>query len=179
MKEINDTGVRGFLKWLQVAQPGIYAKAAPEIAKHATGAFDDYHAGNWKIAGLGQSDALQMLSVNPGLISAPNVDVSDAADNGAKSSSLTNTISNIVNGISTLYMTKKQADIQQQVVNTQLQRAAMGLPPLPANLSNLGVPQVSVGLSGGTGTGLVVAGVAVVGLVIFSMMSRGGSRARR
>lgn len=180
MKEINDTGVRGFLKWLQVVQPGLYAKAAPEIAKHATGAFDDYHAGNWKIAGLGQTDALQMLSVNPGLISAPNVDVSDAADNGAKSSSLTNTISNIVNGISTLYMTKKQADIQQQVVNTQLQRAAMGLPPLPTSLSNLGVPQVSVGLSGGTGTALAIAGVGIAGIILFSMMSgRGGSRARR
>jgi hypothetical protein len=179
MKEITDTGVRGFLKWFQQAQPGLYQKIAPEITKHATGAFDDYHAGYWKVAGLGQADALQMLSVDPGLISIPNVDVSDAADSGAKSSSLTNTISNIVNGISTLYMTKKQADIQQQVVNTQLQRAALGLPPLPTSLSNLGVPQVSVGLSGGTGTGLVIAGIAVAGLVLFSMMGRGGNRARR
>lgn len=178
MNEINETGVRGFLKWYQQAQPGLYKKIAPEVAKHVPAAFTDYHNGHWKIAGLGQSDALQQLSVDPSLIRAPTVDVSTAANDGAASSSITDTISNIVKGISTLYLTKKQADIQQQVVNTQLQRAAAGLPPLPTSLSNLGVPQVNVGLSGGMGTGLVVAGSVAALLFILKMMS-GRARSRR
>lgn len=172
MKEINDTGVRGFLKWFQQAQPGLYARVASQVSDRAPGAFDDYHAGNWKIAGLGQSAALQQLSFDPGLISIPNVDVSDAADAGAKSSSITDTIANIVKGVSTLYLTKKQADIQQQVVNTQLQRAAAGLPPLPTSLQNLGVPQVSVGLSAGTGTMLAVGGGLALLLILFSRRGR-------
>lgn len=165
---INDTGVRGFLKWFRAEQPGLYSKLAKEVSAKVPGAFDDYHNGNWKIAGLGQADAITQLSVDPSLITAPTVDVADAADAGNKSSSITDTISNIVKGISTLYMTKKQADIQQQVVNTQLQRAALGLPPLPQNLANLGVPQVNVGLSSGTGTGIAVA--AVVGLLVLGIL---------
>ncbi len=170
--QINDTGVRGFLKWLKIEQPGVYSRVARELSARVPGAFDDYHGGNWKIAGLGQMDALQQLSIDPGLIRAPTVDVSDAADAGGKSTSITSTIANIVNGVSTLYLTKKQADIQQQVVNTQLQRAAMGLPPLPQSLANLGVPQVSVGLSGGTGTALAIGGAALLAMIAFGMFGR-------
>lgn len=175
MVQIQDTGVRGFLKWLKSpdGQPGLYKVIADKISAHVPGAFDDYHAGNWKIAGLGQAEALQQLSIDPSLVTAPTVDVSDAANNGGTSSSITDTISNIVKGISTLYMTKKQADIQQQVVNTQLARAAAGLPPLPTNLANLGVPQVNVGLQSGTGTALAVGGGIL--LLVF-LMSRRRSR---
>lgn len=175
---INDTGVRGFLKWLRAEQPGLYKKIAPAIAEQVPAAFDDYHAGGWRVAGLGQSDALVALSVDPGLVAAPTVDVSDAANSGGTSSSVTSWISSIVQGVSSLYLTKKQADIQQQVVNTQLQRAAAGLPPLPTSLANLGVPQVSVGLSSGTGTGIAIAvgGALLLGAIgLFS----GKRRSRR
>ena len=171
-EQITETGIRGFLKWLQQAQPGIYRHVAPKVAQHVPGAFSGYHAGGWKIAGLGQSEALQQLTVDPGLVQAPTVDVSDAANDGVSSTSLTSTISSIVNGISALYLTKKQADIQQQVVNTQLQRAAAGLPPLPTNLANLGVPQVSVGLSAGTGTAVAIAGGTLLLLFAFGIFGR-------
>lgn len=164
---INDGGVRGFLKWFRSQQPGLYAEVARHVSQKVPGAFNDYHAGNWKIAGLGQSEALQQLSLDPSLVKAPTVDVSDAADAGSSTSSITDTISNIVKGISTLYMTKKQADIQQQVVNTQLARAAAGLPPLPQNLANLGVPQVNVGLQSGTGTWLAVGGGLLLLAILF------------
>jgi hypothetical protein len=154
---ISDTGVRGFLKWLKIEQPGLYPKIANAIADQVPGAFDDYHAGRWRVAGLGQSSALAVLNVDPGLVPAPTVDVSEAADSGGKSTSITDTIASIVKGISSLYLTKKQVDVQQQVVNTQLQRAAAGLPPLDASIANLGVPQVRVGLSAGTGTGIALA----------------------
>lgn len=174
---INDTGIRGFLKWWKQEQPGLYPKVAKAVAANVPAAFDDYHAGNWKIAGLGQMDALQALSINTDLVPAPTVDISDAADAGAKSTSLADTISNIVKGVSTLYLTKKQADIQQQVVNTQLQRAAAGLPPLPQSLANLGVPQVNVGLQGPTGTALAI-GAGVLGL-LFVAGAIGRRRGRR
>lgn len=173
---INDTGVRGFLKWWKAEQPGLYPKVAQLVSQRVPAAFDDYHGGNWKIAGLGQTDALQMLSVDPSLVSAPTVDVSDAADSGAKSTSIADTISNIVKGVSTLYLTKKQADIQQQVVNTQLQRAAAGLPPLPQSLANLGVPQVNVGLQGNTGIMLAIGGGLLAFALFFGRGGRGRSR---
>ena len=174
---INDTGIRGFLKWFRTEQPGLYAKVAKVVNAKVPGAFSDYHLGGWRVAGLGQTDALTALSVDPSLVSLPNVDVADAANAGNVSSSLTDTISNIVKGISTLYLTKKQADIQQQVVNTQLQRAAAGLPPLPQSLQNLGVPQVSVGLSSGTGVGLAIGGgLLLLAFGFFGGRGRGGRR---
>jgi hypothetical protein len=175
-QQINDTGVRGFLKWLKVEQPGLYPRVAKEIAARAPGAFDDYHAGGWRIAGLGQNDAMQALTFDTSLVSAPTVDISDAADAGGKSSSITDTIASVVKGISALYLTKKQADVQQQVVNTQLQRAAMGLPPLPQSLANLGVPQVNVGLQGNTGIALAVGGGILLLVFGFGMFGRGSAR---
>lgn len=178
MVTINDTGVRGFLKWLKSSdgQPGLYGKIAKELSARVPGAFDDFHAGGWRLSGLGQTDLLQSLSFDTSLVSAPTIDVSDAADSGSKSTSITDTIANIVKGVSSLYLTKKQADIQQQVVNTQLQRAAMGLPPLPSSLANLGVPQVNVGLQGNTGIALAVGGGILLLVFAFGMTGRKSRR---
>lgn len=170
---IQDTGVRGFLKWIRAEQPGLYPKIAREVSARVPAAFDRYHQGEWKIAGLGQTEALQQIALDPSLVRAPTVDVSDAADAGVKSSAVTDTIANIVKGVSTLYLTKKQADIQQQVVNTQLQRAAAGLPPLPRSLADLGVPQVNVGLQSGTGMAIAVgAGLFVLAMFLGGRKSR-------
>jgi hypothetical protein len=103
------------------------------------------------------------------------IEVTQAADDSSTSTSITDAISGVVKGISSLYLTKQQADIQQQVVNTQLARAAAGLPPLPTSLANLGVPQVSVGLSTGTGTALLIGGGIIAALLLFG----GVGRARR
>ena len=206
MTQINETGIRGFLKWLAQEQPGIYAKAAPKIASDVPAAFTDYHQGGWRIAGKTHSQAIaslgyigdtlpaidvsaaslgQPITVNlsPSMLgtdfsNAPApaaVDVATAADSGGASSGTTDLIGNIVKGISSLYLGKKQADIQQQVVNTQLQRAALGLPPLPQSLSQLGVPQVNVGLSSGTSTLVIGGGIAAL-IALVMLSGRRGSR---
>lgn len=195
MMNITDTGIKGFLQWFKAAQPGIYAKVAPVIARNLPQAFSGYHEGGWRTAGLtraqlnaamnrqfhgfGDSSALTDASgnllpvdVTASYITPPTVDVSQAANSGSTSSDLASAIGSIISGASALYMTKQQLGIQQQVVNTQLQRAAAGLPPLPASLSNLGVPQVSVGLSAGTGAGIALAG----GALLLVLMLAGGKR---
>jgi len=182
MEEIKETGIRGFLKWLQMTQPAVYAKAAPEIAKNIPAAFSDYHAGGWRTAGLSPSQAvdklnglgigpeaiqLDSLSFDTSSVSAPKpVDVSTAANEGDASTSTTDLIGGIVKGVSSLWMTKQQVDIQNKVVNTQLARAAAGLPPMNVDLSQYGVPRVSVGLSTGTGTALGI-GAAIVAAIFF------------
>ena len=194
--DIKETGIRGFLKWLQSEQPEIYKQVAPKISTQLPQAFSDYHAGGWRVAGLTRDQAvdklngmgrgfgelgdvqLDSLAFDPNLAPPPTavtVDTSTAANAGSTSSTLTDTIGSIVSGISALYMTKQQANIQQQVVNTQLQRAALGLPPLPTSLSNLGVPQVSVGLSTGTGSALAI-GAALIGAIFILPKLLGGSR---
>jgi hypothetical protein len=61
MKQITETGVRGFLKWFKAVQPGIYQKIAPALPKIAPAAFSDYHAGGWRTAGLSRDDAVKKL----------------------------------------------------------------------------------------------------------------------
>lgn len=193
--QITDTGVRGFLKWFKSEQPGLYARVAPKIAATLPQAFSGYHAGGWKTAGMTQtqvrammnkkfsglgddfldtSDDLSQVEVTSNLIGPATVDVAQAANNGSSSSSLASAIGGIIAGASTLYMTQQQLATQQQVVNTQLARAAAGLPPLPASMANLGVPQVAVGLSAGTGTAIAIGAGAILLLMVFS-----GSRKRK
>jgi hypothetical protein len=194
--EITDTGVKGFLLWLKREQPGIYKKVAPQIAAQLPQAFSGYHDGGWRTAGLSReqirsgfnrmsglgdssdyidiSNDLQPVQVTADYI-PQTVDVATAANSGSTSSGLASAIGSLISGVSSLYMTKQQLDIQNQVVQTQLQRAAAGLPPLPTSISNLGVPQVAVGLSAGTGAGIAIAGGV---LLLFMMMSgRKGKRA--
>jgi hypothetical protein len=197
------TGVRGFLEWLEEQQPGIAKQVKQALPSKVPQAFANYHAGGYRTAGMSQDQALATSAAALGYLgddtstpdltlmasdlspvstsdisaaasSVPQVDVTTAADSGATSTSVTDTIANLVKGISSLYLTKQQADIQQQVVNTQLQRAALGLPPLPQSIANLGVPQVSVGLSTGTGS-LIAVGAGL--FLLYLLFSRGRSRA--
>lgn len=194
---ITDTGIRGFLKWFKQEQPGIYAKVAPKLSTSVPQAFSGYHDGGWKTAGMSKAQVNAMMNkqfnglgddssdfidisndltpveVTADSIGPPTVDVAQAANTGSSSSSIASAIGGIIAGASTLYMTQQQLATQQQVVQTQLARAAAGLPPLPASLSNLGVPQVAVGLSAGTSTILVVGGAA---LLLVLMMSSKKSR---
>ena len=58
------------------------------------------------------------------------------------------------------------ANSQRQLLNTQLQRAQQGLPPLDASQYGLGV---TVGVSPSTQTALIlgVVGIAVIGLLLY------------
>lgn len=198
---ITATGVKGFLQWLKSEQPGIYTRVAPKIQTQLPQAFSDYHAGGWKTAGLSRAqinasmnklagfgrlgdsdsdylstdDMLLPVESAGDLIGTPGtVDTSTAANSGATSSGLASAIGSLVAGVSSLYMSKQQLDIQNQVVQTQLQRAAAGLPPLPTSLANLGVPQVAVGLTAGTSGLLLLGGGALILLMVLS----GGKKGR-
>lgn len=196
MTTITDTGIRGFLKWFKQEQPGVYKKVAATIAAQLPQAFSDYHAGDWRTAGMSRPqinamynrrfsgfgddtipaldpNTLAPVDVTASLIGPATVDVSQAANTGSTSSSLASAIGSIISGASALYMTKQQLGIQQQVVNTQLQRAAAGLPPLSSSLSNLGVPQVAVGLTAGTGAGIALAGGALLLFLMFAGKRKG------
>lgn len=61
-KPITDTGIRGFLKWFKVQQPGIYAKVAPMLPSAVPAAFSGYHQGGWRVAGLSRDQAVEKLN---------------------------------------------------------------------------------------------------------------------
>ena len=63
---ITDTGIKGYLKWLQQQQPNIYKKVAATISKQIPQAFSDYHAGGWKNPNA-SGRALGMLKVRSAL----------------------------------------------------------------------------------------------------------------
>jgi hypothetical protein len=171
---ITTRGVRGFLQWYKRENPGIYAKAAPQIAALAPRAFTNYNAGLSGLAVLADSTdtSLQPITVDQGNVSLPSVDVSSAADTGSTDAGTTGIIGDIINGISQGYMTYTQAQAQQQVLNTQLARAQAGLPPLNYSLSSSGVPTISTASS--VSSWLLPAGLALGAIALFS-----GSRGRR
>jgi len=165
--EIADTGLKGFLKWLQREQPAIYRKVAPVVAQQKPQAFSDYNQsmaqrmamrrGRATMLGrMGDSeDGITTITFDPNSLDVGDsttnaLDVSDAANSGTGSSSLTSWLTGLVGAASQLYLTKSQLDTAQQVTNLQLQRAQQGLPPLNIDMTKLGVPSVAVGLSAST-----------------------------
>lgn len=184
---IQDTGIRGYLKWLQQDQPGIYAAAAPQIAQKVPEAFSDREQSIAQGALMGLSD--DTTSDNSWLLTdsgggsgsasagtTTTTDVASAANSGAVSSGITGAIGNIVSAISQVYLAKNQVNTLNQVNQIQLQRAAAGLPPLNTGSLQLGIPQaqVNLGLSSTTMTagGVVLAVAAGLGL-LFALSGRG------
>ncbi len=185
MTNIQDTGVRGYLKWLQQDQPGIYAVIAPHIVQQAPEAFSDYEQSHamGTLMGLGDDgltttfDTTDAFGNPTTTVSAP--DVAAAANSGSSSPSVTSIISGLVSAAGQIYLAKSQVDTLTQVNNIQLQRAQMGLPPLPTSSLSLGIPQVNVGLSSSTMTagGATLAVVGGLGLLLFLGL-KSGNRGR-
>jgi hypothetical protein len=92
--------------------------------------------------------------------------VAQAANTSVASTPTVAAIGQVIGAASQVYMTNTQAQLQQNVLQTQLQRAAQGLPPLNTSLAQLGVPVVSTGGSlGNSGfLFLLLGGVALVAL---------------
>ncbi len=99
--------------------------------------------------------------------------VTQAANSGISSTPIANAIAQTVGAASSIYLTNQQAQLQQQVVQSQLQRAAAGLPPLNTSLNQLGIPTVGAGASFSGSSGMVVLGIGAILLV--ALMS-GGSK---
>jgi hypothetical protein len=62
IKPVTDTGIRGFLKWFQQVQPGIYKQIAPQLPTKVPTAFGQYEAGGWRVAGLSRDEAVNKLN---------------------------------------------------------------------------------------------------------------------
>lgn len=181
MQAITDTGMKGFLKWLQQFQPAVYAKIAAQLPSKAPQLFSDFEAAGGTLgayqrglSGLGDATTgldLQSIDVTGDASSAiPTVDVADAANSGTTDSSSTDWLSSLINGVSQGFMTVTQAQTQQQLVNTQLQRAQAGLPPLSITPGTNGVPTISV--AGVSGSKWLLAGGALLMVGLFMMKGR-------
>jgi hypothetical protein len=189
---IQDTGIRGYLKWLQQDQPQLYLAAAPIIAQQLPEVFSDREQSAAMGGLMGMSDAISDAvsgvttlfdtsdTYNPSASGTAGADVASAENSGTASPSITNIIGNIVSALSQGYLAKTQVDTLNQVNQIQLQRAQMGLAPLNTGSLSLGIPQVNLGLSSGTLAGGGIALAAVVGLgLLFLFTSRAKRSARR
>lgn len=179
---IRDTGIRGYLKWLQRDQPALYQQIAPQIVAHAPEAFSDHEQSRAMGSLMGFADSGGTTTTfdftdsfgNPSTVQYPaSTDVASAANSGAASSGITNIIGNLLSvaaqGYVTTQMAKTQVDNLKTLNNIQLQRAQMGLEPLDTSSYNLGVPQVGVTVDASkqvkTGIGIALAALVGVGLL--------------
>lgn len=95
------------------------------------------------------------------------IDTSSAANSGVTNTGVANAIASVVSAGSKAFLTVEQQNVQNQIVQTQLQRAAAGLPPLPTSLTALGVPQASISGTMSSGGMLLLLGG---GLLLFAVM---------
>ena len=188
--EITDTGIRGYLKWLQADQPQLYLHVAQSLPYLAPGAFSDGEQSR-AMAGLGDDSltfspstttdyglTLAVPTIDPNLQAMANqTDTASAANQGASSPDITSTITSLITGATQGLLAVNQVDTLKQVNAIQLQRAQAGLPPLNTSSLNLGVPSVNLGLSSGTlqagGIGLAV----VAGLAVLFLLAGGSKKA--
>lgn len=91
--------------------------------------------------------------------------VAMAANSGLTPNPTASAIGSVIGAASQVYMTSQQAALQNSVVQTNLARAAAGLPPLNTSLNSLGVPTVgSTGLSSTGMLFLLALGIGAIAL---------------
>lgn len=184
MRNITETGIRGFLKWLRQDQPGIYARAAPIIAQQVPEAFSDREQSMAMGALMGFADDAAPGTTtffgdsapfddSASVPTAATTDVADAANSGAASPATTSVIGNIVNSVAQYFLNKQQADIHAQQTQQQLQLAAAGLSPNPVSSTSLGVRRVTTASTGASGT---VGNVVAIGLLAAGLYFAFGQR---
>ncbi len=166
---IQETGLRGYLKWLQQDQPGIYAKIAPQLVHLAPEAFSDYEQSRamGSLMGLADDDGVGFDTTGWVTETPGQTDVASAANSGASTPAISSTVANLVSAAVQVQLAKTQMDNLKSLNNIQLQRAQLNLPPLDTSSYTLGIPQVNVGLSKATmtGGGVVLAVGAGLGLL--------------
>lgn len=179
---IQETGIRGYLKWLQQDQPGIYQRIAPQLAQQVPEAFSDYEQSRAMGTLMGLNDTGVSFDTTGWMTETPaqaaGLEVSSAANQGASSSGIVSTIANLVGAAGQIFLAKSQVDTLKQVNQIQLQRAQLGQPPLDMSTYRLGVPQVNFGLSSSAMTGGGIALAVVAGLGLMFALSGPRRRAR-
>lgn len=183
---ITDTGMKGFLKWLQWDSPGLYQRAAPLIAQRVPEAFSTYEQSRkYRLAGL--SDTTQsspglvdlsfdtdQLDVTPGVQQSvtDSSDVSDVANSGSVGPQTTSAISNILSSIVDAFQAKQNADVQKTAIAGQLQLAQAGLNPSAISTRTLGIPGIPTLSSVSSSSMLMWGGLAVLGFMVFGVTRR-------
>ncbi len=162
-------GKKGFLLWVAAGFPKqiadtIMQAAARQIdpamlqaARSAGSASSPSTAGPTvttmgRFGGFGDDAALVTLGVDPTAVSDSTTAAINATDSSAASPSWIDSISTAIQAAGTAYLTKTQIDAQQQIFNTNLQRAQQGLPPIPTNPTAYGLPAPTVNFGLATGT---------------------------
>jgi hypothetical protein len=182
---ITAKGTKGLLQWLKTAQPDFYAYLSPQlvaIAKQATlkglncmpmqglGRMSDgYSSYVTQYASSSAPSSSIDAGVNPGfndLVIAPQTtDAVSAASSTNTSQALANTISALANGYTAVTLTGAQVSANNTLLQTNLQRAQQGLPPLTMQTAG-GVTSLT------SNSGLLLVGVAVVAAL---MLGKGKS----
>ncbi|HEV8612325.1 MAG TPA: hypothetical protein VGQ73_02370 [Gemmatimonadales bacterium] len=187
-------GKKGFLLWVQSAFPKAVAdKAATaalahvssEMAQAATQAARGPQALNLQATartmgsfrGFGD---LTTIGFEMPDVSASTAAAINATDSAAADSSWLTGVSNALQLASQAYLTKTQVDAQNQIFQTNLQRAQQGLPPIPINPTAYGLPAptVNVGLTSTTTQALLWVAGGLGALWLLSSFTSGSSRKR-
>jgi hypothetical protein len=109
-----------------------------------------------------------VFNASTGTFSMPAASpVATAANTGVAGTPTAQAIGQVIGAASQVFLTNQQAALQQSVLNTQLQRAAAGLPPLNTSLNQLGVPTISTSGSLSTGA-LLLLGLAAGAAILLS-----------
>jgi len=194
-------GKKGFLLWVQAAFPKAVADkvaaaalqhVSPEMAQAAAQAARGPQAGNVKataramgalrplrggsFSGFGD---LTTIGVDMPTVSDSTTAAINATDSSAADSSWLTGVSNALQLAGQAYLTKTQVDAQNQIFQTNLQRAAQGLPPIPTNPTAYGLPAptVNVGLSSTTTSLLLWVAGGVGALWLLSSLTSSRKRA--
>lgn len=140
--------------------------AGPSFSARSPQGFGDLYA-SYADFGGDLSNTFDPSSIAP----PPELDVAQAANTGVGQSTIAQNIGAVINGASKLILTGTQAATQAQIVNTQLQRAAAGLPPLTTSLNQYGVPMVT-GVRGALTGSTMLLLLALGGGVLLAMSGK-------
>jgi len=181
----SSTGEQGFLKWVEAVFPASVAVRALETsaALKANPGLSGY-----MLSGLGDDTSLTSASDSDiaaaeAYANASTPNASTAGANAPASSSwlsnIGSVLSNAVSAAGQAYLTVNQVQGANQILQTNLQRAQQGLPPLPYTAAQMGLtgPTVNLGLSSTTLTPLLWLGGGLLAVILIGGMFRGGSRA--
>jgi len=180
-------GMQGFLKWAEAALPAsvsvaLIQRAASNPKLSGLGSTRQMFRGIGALATLGDdslSDSSDAdIAAAEAYANATTPTASQVATNAPASSSWVSQIAPVltsaVSAAGQAYLTVNQVNAANQILQTNLQRAQQGLPPLPYTPAQLGLtgPTVNFGLSSETMTPLLLVG----GVVLFAILASKGSK---
>lgn len=149
-----DVGAQGFLKWLKISMPAVYRDILPDLKRL-------------------QAEAKAASLSGVGAFGESGVSIDVPAGTANASSTWTDQIKNLVQAWGQYKLTSEQLKTASKITDANLERARLGLPPLPYDAGQLGLaPTVNVGLTGSTAS-LVKYGAIGVGLFLLANMLTG------